>query len=270
MLDIVKFWRACPIGKPPFVHPDDLPALRRRDGDLLNAPAANFRQFVAGQRFGNFSDHRFHFSLLPIPYQGDLSRADIFLLQLNPGFDLTGYYAEWNVPAFRRRLERNLRQELDREEFPFLALDPEFCWSSGYRWWEAKVRDVARIVAQQKYNGRYLDALRELSQRIACIELVPYHSVAFHEHRLIKVLPSSSQVKRHFKMRLLKRASSGKVLVIAMRQVTAWGLHDVEKIGLVAYAPALSRGSSLSSRTPGGVAILERLGVELPFNRRNV
>jgi hypothetical protein len=79
-----------------------------------------------------------------------LNRADIFILQLNPGFNLNNYYAEWNVPAFRRKVERSIRQELDGAEFPFYSLDPELCWYTGYRWWEGKFRDVAKIIAQRK------------------------------------------------------------------------------------------------------------------------
>ena len=176
-------------------------------------PAANFSQFLASKRFGDLSDHRFHFSLLPIPYLGDLNRADIFVLQLNPGFNLNNYYAEWNVPAFRRRVERNVRQELDGVEFPFYSLDPELCWYSGYRWWEGKLHDIAATIANRKYKGRYFDALRELSQRIAAIELVPYHSIAFKEHRLVRLLPSTAQARDLVQSNLLKRAASGEVLV---------------------------------------------------------
>lgn len=81
-----------------------------------------------------------------MPYVGDLHRADIFLLHLSPGFHFTDYYAEWEVPTFRRRLIRNLRQELDGLEFPFVFLDPEFCWHPGFRWWEEKLRDVATTI----------------------------------------------------------------------------------------------------------------------------
>jgi hypothetical protein len=77
------------------------------------------------------------------------------------------------VPTFPRRLIRNLRQELDGMEFPFVFLDPEFGWHPGFRWLEEELRDVATIIAKRKYNGRYLDALRELSRRVAAIELVP-------------------------------------------------------------------------------------------------
>ncbi|HKB89229.1 MAG TPA: hypothetical protein VKC60_01800 [Opitutaceae bacterium] len=101
-----------PLGKPPFIHPEDLPAMQSHAAELVTAPSTNFRQFLVSKCFGDFNDHRFHFSLLPIPYLGDLNRADIFILQLNPGFNLINYHAEWNVPAFRRRVERSLRQEL--------------------------------------------------------------------------------------------------------------------------------------------------------------
>ena len=150
LLKIIEFWRALPLGKRPFVHPEDLPAMQLHAAELLALPTANFQQFLTSQRFGDYSDHRFHFSLLPIPYLGDLNRADIFILQLNPGFNLNNCYAEWNVPAFRRRVERSIRQELDGAEFPFYSLDPELCWYTGYRWWEGKIREVAKIIAQRK------------------------------------------------------------------------------------------------------------------------
>ena len=27
LLEIIEFWRAMPLGKPPFIHPEDLPAM---------------------------------------------------------------------------------------------------------------------------------------------------------------------------------------------------------------------------------------------------
>jgi hypothetical protein len=67
-------------------------------------PSTNFQQFLESQRFGDFSERPpISLFVAPIPYLGHLNRADIFLLQLNPGFNLNNYYAEWNVPAFRRQ-----------------------------------------------------------------------------------------------------------------------------------------------------------------------
>ena len=261
LLEIVEFWRAMPLGKPPFIHPEDLPAMQHHAAELLAEPAANFSQFLASKRFGDLSDHRFHFSLLPIPYLGDLNRADIFVLQLNPGFNLNNYYAEWNVPAFRRRVERNVRQELDGVEFPFYSR-PRTLLVQRIPMVGGKTPRHRCDYRQQKIQGRYFDALRELSRRIAVIELVPYHSIAFKEHRLVRLLPSTARARDLVQSNLLKRAASGRVLVIAMRQVSAWGLDATKYPGIVRYATAQSRSASLRSTSLGGRAILERFGIE--------
>jgi hypothetical protein len=118
-VEIVEFWRACQLDKPPFVHPDDAPVLRSRFGDLTKDLPHDFDEFVASSRFGQFEDKKFHFSLYPHPYAGDLGKADIFLLQLNPGMNLADYHVEWDGPAYRSILTQNIRQDLEGWEFPF-------------------------------------------------------------------------------------------------------------------------------------------------------
>jgi hypothetical protein len=261
-VEIVEFWGGCQLDKPPFVHPDDVPVLKSRFGDLAKDLARSFDDFVASARFGQFGDKNFHFSLYPHPFAGDLSRADIFLLQLNPGMNLADYHVEWNGPAFRSIMTRNIRQNLEGVEFPFWPLDPKLCGTTGFRWWESKLRDVCTIIAQKKYNGRYLEALRELSRRLAVIELVPYHSIAFDSGSLIRELPSAKAAIRFVTNDLLKRVRSGRALIVAVRGIKDWGLSGPNIKGVVAYSGGLTRGSSLSSRTPGGKAILDYLGVD--------
>ena len=129
--------------------------------------------------------------------------------------------------------------------------------------WEGKLRDIAATIANRKYKGRYFDALRELSQRIAVIELVRYHSIAFKEHRLVRLLPSTARARDLVQSNLLKRAASGHVLVIAMRKVAAWGLAAIKYPGVVRYAAAQSRSASLRLTSLGGRAILQRFGIDL-------
>ena len=52
LLKIIEFWRAMPLGNPPFVHPEDLPAMQLHAAELLALPTANFQQFLTSQRFG--------------------------------------------------------------------------------------------------------------------------------------------------------------------------------------------------------------------------
>jgi hypothetical protein len=57
--------------------------------------------------------------------RSDLARADIIILLLNPSLSFASYYEE-SQPAFKRRLELNLKQSFSEIEFPFLWLDPQF------------------------------------------------------------------------------------------------------------------------------------------------
>jgi hypothetical protein len=219
----------------------------------------HFQDFVAGPRFGAFSDYRFHFSLIPVPYAGDLVKADIFVLQLNPGLNPVDYYAELCSPKFRKRLESYLRQQFSKTEFPFLYFDPEFCWHSGFIWWGRKFREVARAVADHKFRGRYLDALRDLSKRVASLELVPYHSVSFADHRAVRHLPSAKQARLFACGELANGAASEHATVIITRRLKDWDAPQDKKI--VQYPRQLWRGASLGTNTPGGKAILQMYGL---------
>src|SRR6266566_5689299 len=222
--ELINFWRRCELAVPPFAHPDDLSILRRRGGRLIDADLVNFDTFIAGPRFGDFDDHRLHLSLLPVPYGGDLTHAEIIILLLNPGFSYVDYWAETNMPEFRQRRIDNLRQSFKGVEFPFLELDPQFCWHSGFVWWEKKLRDVITVIAEKKFKRRYIEALRDLSGRLASVELVPYHSPSFRAHGLINQLPSVKMVQKFVRESLVPAANAGKRTLIVTRQDKSWAL----------------------------------------------
>jgi hypothetical protein len=258
--DLIAFWRRCALTAPPFAHPDDWPVLRRYGGRYIDEAPKDFARFIASDRFGDFTDRRLHLSLLPIPYGGALRSADIVILLLNPGFSFTDYYAETNAPEYRRRLEQTLSQDFEGVDFPFVWLDPQYCWHSGFGWWEGKLRDVITVIARERFGGRYLDALRDVSKRLAHIELVPYHSPAFAAHSLLKHLPSAQAVKRFAQGALVEAANNGDKTIIVTRQAASWELPGGTR-NLVVYEGGLTRGASLGRRTPGGRAILNRYGI---------
>jgi hypothetical protein len=258
--ELINFWQACKLAAPPFAHPDDLPILRQRYGRLIDVEPVNFDTFIAGPRFGDFNDHRLHLSLLPVPYEGDLSRAEIVILLLNPGFSYADYWAETNRPEFRQRLKDNLRQSFGGVEFPFLGLDPQFCWHGGFVWWEKKLRGVITEIASKRFKGRYFEALRDLSKKLACVELVPYHSPSFSAHALINYLPSVKMVQTFVRKSLVPDANEDKRTLIVTRQAKAWGLPPSTK-KLVIYMGGETRGASLSPNSRGGKAILRRYDI---------
>ena len=258
--ELIDFWRRCELAAPPFAHPDDLSILRQKNSRFIDAEPANFDSFIAGPRFGDFDDHRLHLSLLPLPYEGDLSHAEIVILLLNPGFSYGDYWAETKMPVFRQRKKASLRQSFKGIDFPFLELDPQFCWHSGFVWWEKKLRGVIKAIAAHKFKGRYREALRDLSRRLACVQLVPYHSPSFRAHTLIEKLRSVTMVRNFVHERLVPDANAGKLTLIVTRQVKSWALPPGTK-NLVIYEGGATRGASLGPNSEGGKAILRRYDI---------
>ena len=255
--DLVGFWNNVEFLKPPFVHPKDLDVLLVDDGKHIFTEANDFDSYTRSAHFGR-RDRRFHTSLLPIPYGGNLSRADIFILLLNPGLSHADYFGEFEVPEFRKRIERNLAQDFENEEFPFFWLDPKFSWSSGFIWWEKKLRDIIALVANENFGGHYLKALRDISRRLALIELVPYHSSHFGGSPLIESLESSRVAKGYVANVLMPDVERGTKTVVATRGAKTWNLGKSSE-NCVIYTGGQARGASLGPNTPGGRAILNRL-----------
>jgi hypothetical protein len=200
-----------------------------------------------------------HLSLLPVPYIGNLEESEIVILLLNPGFEYSDYWAESNAPEFRNRLEQNLYQSFDGIEYPFLYLDPQFCWHSGFRWWERKLRDVLQRIAISKFKGDYREALRDLSQKLACVELFPYHSASFGDDNLIGKLESIKTASTFVKNSILNEADGTRRLWIVTRKVKQWGIDRRDTV--ILYTAGQTRGASLGVDSQGGKAILQRYGI---------
>ena len=261
--DLVEFWRKFVPEKAPFFHPDDREVLDN-NGCLPNeTEPIDHESYLASTRFGEPNDTRFHLSLLPVPYVGDVVNAEITVLLLNPGFQHSEYWAETAVPAFRDRLLRNIRQDFLPGESPFFCLDPQFCWYSGFHWWEKKLRSVIRLIAQEKFEGSYREAMKDLSHRLACIELIPYHSSSFGDHKLIGHLPSACLATKFVCDYLLRSHDKPSKTVVVTRQVKAWSLDKFKNDpNLIIYERGHTLGASLGPKSLGGKAILRRYGIE--------
>jgi hypothetical protein len=250
---LATFWQAFQPGDPPFVHPADLAAVAKYAKAVIRTVEEHSRRAYFGNEAGMLQ-----LGLLPAPFAGDLGRADIFILMLNPGFEIADFYAG-SQHAYAAATEQTLRQDLSNEEFPFMHLNPEFCWSGGYRWWSKKLHDVARTYVALK-GCSYREALATLSQHIASIELIPYHSVSGPSGALSK-LPSAKAALAFVQNELLPTARRGEVTLIVTRKVAAWGIvADAETAkDIVIYGGGAARGAHLTSTTSGGEAILRRL-----------
>ena len=264
---LVHFWEKFKIGEAPYIHPDDMSYKFKKgqtflERDCVHKDEIDFRAFLKSERFGNDEDTKYHLSNLPSPYKGDLERADIYILLLNPGLSYTDYYGEYHSDSsLRRRLEANLRQDLGKTEFPFTWLDPNLCWHAGFMWWERKLRKVLRKIADKNHKGSYIDAMRSLSRRLACVEIVPYHSLKFKNSSFLHELPSVKAAKSFVRKTLLPGLESDNRTLIVTRQSKEWGLEKLDG-KVIVYEGGQTRGASLGPSTEGGRAILSRFGIE--------
>jgi len=234
----LKFWGRFKPQSPPYVHPDD----------------ANFPHLAV-----------FEHSLLPIPFIGDLRKAEAVILMLNPGLDAEDIAWE-KKPAFRTAVERNLSQVFPNGAFPFFYLDPQFREHPGAGYW-AKSRRIPGNRDQQKL----LSVIQELARRdgiceaaarahvackVAVVQLVPYHSAELRRRDVFGNLSSVCQA-RAFVHDLVGEESK---LVIAARSVRKWGFAGPQSgEHLVVYHPAQGKAASLTTRSEGGRALLARL-----------
>lgn len=203
-------------------------------------------------------DTRLHLGLIPQPLVGDVLGASIYILLLNPGLSPDDHYGEYEVPAYRRALLANLKQQWHREAVPFIFLDPQYSWHAGFAWWHGKfARVIERLAASRCIS--FASARRTLASRLASIELIPYHSARFSNRgHLIERLRSAELARDFVRQVVVPRVKQGKAIAIVARQARAWDLPSVS--GVVKYTGAEARGAHLTPASRGGKAILRQLG----------
>lgn len=162
------FWREMPIsndGTSVLAHPQDEADLTERDRQCMQL------------------------DLLPLPANGNLRTADVVILMLNPGFGELDPH--WGTPA--SRLERlageraNLHQTRWTSDYPMFDLNPELAGSGGADYWagplgpmKGKLGHLARALANAGDHD-HAGIRKELSNRIAVVQLVAYRSTAFKD-----------------------------------------------------------------------------------------
>ena len=161
--------------------PVDAPFILPGDEEFVAPKSRCFRssrEYIDWEHFNDPDDSDFHLALYPQPMLGNLAAAKVVFLLLNPGLKPGDYFAEFENEEFRRAIHRSIKQDLRGMEYPFLFLDPLLSWHSGFAWWTKKLRPLVEAVAHATFVTAK-DALAWVAERVASIELYPYHSRKF-------------------------------------------------------------------------------------------
>lgn len=198
------------------VHPDDAPAISALPKDKI-APYSNWSDYIYASDFGR-DDKQLHLQLMPIPFLGDVASAKVIVLLQNPGFAPGDCHAEFVNRDFPRLLEANLKQDFRGSDYPFLFLDPELAWHTGFTWWHRKLQPVIEEVAKTQ-DVPLRDARRAVARHLAAIELLPYHS---RSGVLSQVQLNGFESVRWARDHVRAVLGAGGVDVIAMRHGHLW------------------------------------------------
>jgi len=263
MHSLIRHWRECNTNHSPYYYPGDEVVLT--NDVVLNL--ASMSDYINSPVFGKRDDASLHVGLLPMPYMGDLMRARAVILMLNPGLKPIDYFAEWGVSSldgirelYRNALIENLRQGFRKDnDFPFVLLNPQFSWHSGFIYWEKRFQDIVKLAAE-KHSMAYTEGLSWVSRQVAAVELLPYHARTFHFNRKVPdTIPSVQDACSFVKDVLVPKARNGDLVLIVARAVKQWRLPRHRSI--IEYTSGEARGASLSLRTKGGKAIARQLGL---------
>jgi hypothetical protein len=248
--DLIETWK---IYKPksPYVLPGDELLFGEKWTDKVWKDQIRTDDFLDPK-----SDNSFQLGYLPVPFAGNLKKASIFILMLNPGFSPADAYGEGHNQKFKKVLRDCLRQTSAAYFYP---LDPKFSWTGAFNYWHKKLEKlISEIATKSKRTKSFSEARRFLASHLVCIEMIPYHSVSFKNSRKLIDLPSAQLARNFVKEHLFKRALKGEVLIVVTRKINVLGLEVVEN-KVINYTSGEARGAHLTPKSPGGSAIINFL-----------
>jgi hypothetical protein len=245
---LLSAWRGM-TSKPPYILDGDEILVKK---GLCHSYRC-FEDYIGDPNFGKASPNSIHCGLIPTPYDGNILKAKIYILTLNPGFGPHDYYAESYDTSFRKARIQQLRQERMDETFPFMELNPLFSWHGGYRYWTNRLGDIIQKLSEHN-KVSYKEALSQLSKSIACLEYIPYHSKTFGiKKKVINEMRSPKLMTAFVDGYVIPKAKRGDAVIIVTRHAKMWSLS--EQPNIIVYGAAESRAAYLNSKSRGGKMI---------------
>jgi hypothetical protein len=188
-------------------------------------------------------DTDYHPNLTPIPYVGDLTKAKVFLLMLNPGYKqfyeiyeqaacefekfpcrFDGSYGGYGEPDdvygdyYGRYGEKIIENLGHRSRQRFWPIEGEASSTDFGKYWVRMLTPVFQKIGSWD----------SIAEKFAMLNLIPYRSAHFKETKKVFECASCKLIRNFVHEDLLKRENT---LVIVARRPKVWG---VEVIGYAA------------------------------------
>lgn len=227
---------------------------KKRNGEAYTITFRSYDDYVNSEYFGNSTDSKLHLGLSPHPYAGNLERAKIFILSLNPGLHPGDYILETD-PKFIEIHNKNMRQE--KMEYPFYFLNPYLSIHPGYSYWFKKFRDLINEI-KNHIGTKWVEAQKLLSGLVATLELVPYHSQSFGlTDSILGDLKSVYVMKQYVKTFLVPKAEKREILIIITRKIRYWDLNESDNV--ILYKSNETQSASLGRNSRAFKPMMEMI-----------
>jgi hypothetical protein len=185
---------------------------------------------------------KLHNEMIPVPYVGDILNAKIFYITLNPGYEHGDYFVNKHTNGLNDELLNNLKQESLNPEYPFFCLNPEYCHTGGYRYWDKMLKKlISKIVQNSKSKVSEIDVRNYLAKNFAVIEMTGYPSKQ-SDRKSLEQLTSSKLAQSFVKNALEKREN---VKIMIARATEFWKVES-EGSKIYKYEKGQTRGGYIS------------------------
>ena len=146
-------------------------------------------------------EYQIRLEVLPQPYAGNIKTAQVYVLNLNPGFEEKDIYWQNNLKSFKLANFNSLHGNC-KEGFYFL--DSRFKQTGAYRWWGQILKQVIKVWGEKR-------VIKELM----CVEFFPYHSLKYKQME-------KNIFSQGYSFYLVKQAIKTKKSIIIMRREDLW------------------------------------------------
>lgn len=190
--------------------------------------------------------YKLQLSVYPQHFVGNIDKAKIIILSLNPGYSTEYYEAYKNrINKNGTKYEQTIKENLEMEKPFFHAF--ELANESDLGYWGNKMKCWVEEY-DKKDNKTIIESLKKITENIALAEFFPYHSISYNDmydklgkgtspnsNRKIKdYLPTQKFLFEKIKKRIDdKDDKDDKVIIILTRSFAKWyeaieGLRDYE------------------------------------------
>ncbi len=179
--------------------------------------------------------------LLPQPICGNIKNAKIIICSLNPGLGDGDEDIEYESKAFGKGLPylrddilEQLNQDNPNNNFFWITDKAE--GTSGYKYWLGKfnqknadaslIKNICKEYNQKGIAKKEEDIITMLSESIATVELIPYHSVkmTYDMQRKLLECPSVKMLKEFMEKEIIPSLGENNQLICMMRSFVSWGI----------------------------------------------